>query len=163
MSIDLRVNCLSVWPIKKHSKSQTIFSKKAQYQCPRKFILSESRSAMRTERRTDGQTGTKKLMHAFRNFVNAPKKSSSLVMARQEYSLSHQANTPSSQRPRLLVFRKSKRFSVSEHRSLFTVVTQISRLSNICNKLENKKGKLHHSAFNYVTRLQQPQTNSNVE
>jgi hypothetical protein len=59
-------------------------------------------------------------------------------MTRQEYSLSHQVIAPTSQRPRRLVFKESDRFSVSEYRSLFTVVTQVSRLSNICNKLENK-------------------------
>jgi hypothetical protein len=84
-------------------------------------------------------------------------------MARQEYSLSHRATTPSSQRPCQLVFRESNRVSVTEYRSLFTVVTQVSRLANICSKLENKKERLHHSVFNYVTRLQQPQTSSNIE
>ena len=84
-------------------------------------------------------------------------------MARQDYSLSHQVITPSSQWPRLLAFRESNRSSISEYRSLFTVVTQVSWLSNICNKLENKKGRLYHGVFNYVTRLKQPQTRSNIE
>jgi hypothetical protein len=62
-------------------------------------------------------------------------------MVRHDYSLSHQVITPSAQRLRLLAFRETNRFSVSEYRSLFTVVTQVSRLSNICDKLENKEGK----------------------
>jgi hypothetical protein len=62
-------------------------------------------------------------------------------MVRHDYSLSHQVITPSEQRPRLVAFRESNRFSVYEYRSLFTVVTQVSRLSNICDKLESKKGK----------------------
>jgi hypothetical protein len=87
----------------------------------------------RADREADGQTDMTKLILAFRNFANAPKKGS-LVMARQEYSLSHRAIAPSIQRPHLQVFRESNRFSVSEYRSLFTVVTQVYQLSNICNK-----------------------------
>jgi hypothetical protein len=48
----------------------------------------------RADRETDEQTDMTKLILFFRNFANAPKKGS-LVIARQEYSLSHQVITPS--------------------------------------------------------------------
>jgi len=93
-----------------------------------------------------------------RNFANAPKngwRGKSIRLVTKLTLLPHN--------DRAYLFRKYNRLSVSEYRSLFTVVTQVSQLSNICKKLENKKGRLCHGVFSYVTRLQRSQTSPNIE